>query len=48
MYVSEVGQRDLDEYAERSTFAMKTAQDRVREESSYYLVHGWEAWITLR
>ena len=29
MYVSDVGQQDWDEYAERLTFALNTAQDRV-------------------
>lgn len=30
MYVSDVNQQDWDEYAERLTFAINTAQDRVR------------------
>ncbi|CAH0474369.1 unnamed protein product [Peronospora belbahrii] len=47
MYVSDVGQQDWDEYAERLTFAMKTAQDRVRKETPFYLVRGWDARTTL-
>ncbi|CAI5707711.1 unnamed protein product [Peronospora farinosa] len=39
MYVADVGQRDWDEYAERLTFALNTAQDRVREETPFYLSH---------
>ena len=30
MYVTDVEQKDWDEYAERLTFAMNTAQDRIR------------------
>ncbi|CAH0522643.1 unnamed protein product [Peronospora belbahrii] len=46
-YASEVGQQDWDEFAERLTFAMNTAQDRVRKETPVYLVHGWNARTTL-
>ena len=48
MYVSDVGQQDWDEYAERLTFALNTAQDRVRKETPFYLVHGWDAKTTLK
>ncbi|KAE8879139.1 hypothetical protein PF003_g36705 [Phytophthora fragariae] len=47
MYVQELDQRDWDEYAERLTFAINTAQDRIRGETSFYLVHGWDARSTL-
>ncbi|OWY92487.1 reverse transcriptase, partial [Phytophthora megakarya] len=42
MYVSDVNQQDWDDYAERLTFALNTAQDRVRGDTSFYLVHGWD------
>ncbi|KAE9273566.1 hypothetical protein PR003_g29872, partial [Phytophthora rubi] len=47
MYVQELDQRDRDEYAERLTFAINTAQDRIRGETPFYLVHGWDARSTL-
>ncbi|OWZ00441.1 reverse transcriptase, partial [Phytophthora megakarya] len=47
MYVSDVNQQDWDDYAERLTFALNTAQDRVRGDTSFYLVHGWDARSTL-
>ena len=47
MYVSDVAQQDWDEYAERLTFALNTAHDRVRKETPFYLVHGWDAKSTL-
>ncbi|KAE9295596.1 hypothetical protein PR003_g23975 [Phytophthora rubi] len=47
MYVQELDQRDWDEYAERLTFAINTAQDRIRGETPFYLVHGWDARCTL-
>lgn len=47
MYISYVGQQDWDEYAERLTFALNTAQDRARKETPFYLVHGWDAKKTL-
>ncbi|KAJ8520142.1 hypothetical protein ON010_g17989 [Phytophthora cinnamomi] len=42
MYVSDVNQRDWDGYGERLTFALNTAQDRVRGDTPFYLVHGWD------
>ncbi|CAI5722011.1 unnamed protein product [Peronospora effusa] len=36
-----------DEYAERLTFAINTAQDRVRGETSFFLIHGWDPRSTL-
>ncbi|POM79945.1 Reverse transcriptase [Phytophthora palmivora] len=37
-----VDQRDWDEYAEHLTFALNTAQDRVRGDTPFYLLHGWD------
>ncbi|OWY90803.1 LOW QUALITY PROTEIN: reverse transcriptase, partial [Phytophthora megakarya] len=42
VYVADVNQQDWDDYAERLTFALKTAHDRVRGETSFFLVHGWD------
>uniref|UniRef100_H3H5N5 Integrase catalytic domain-containing protein n=1 Tax=Phytophthora ramorum TaxID=164328 RepID=H3H5N5_PHYRM len=47
MYVADVNQQDWDEYAERLTFAINTAHDRVRGETPFYLVHGWDPRSTL-
>lgn len=47
MYVSDVNQQDWDEYAERLTFALNTAQDRVRGDTPFYLIHGWDPRSTL-
>jgi hypothetical protein len=47
MYVADVNQKDWDEYAERLTFALNTAQDRVRGDTPFYLAHGWDARSTL-
>ena len=47
MYVTDVDQRDWDEYAERITFAINTAQDRVRGDTPFYLIHGWDPRSTL-
>ncbi|GMF52045.1 unnamed protein product [Phytophthora fragariaefolia] len=46
-YVSDINQRDWDEYAERLTFALNTAQDRVRGDTPFYLMHGWDLRTTL-
>lgn len=43
MYVMDVNQQDWDEYAERLTFAMNTAQDRVRGDTSFHLIYGWDS-----
>ena len=52
MYVTDVNQQDWDEYAERLTFAINTAQDRVRGDTPFYLIHGWDQqryhWEVLR
>ncbi|POM63041.1 reverse transcriptase [Phytophthora palmivora] len=42
MYVADVNQQDWDDYAERLTFALNTAQDTTRGDTSFYLVHGWD------
>ncbi|ETL82270.1 hypothetical protein L917_17547 [Phytophthora nicotianae] len=47
MYVADIDQKDWDEYAERLTFALITAYDRIRGETPFYLVHGWDAQSTL-
>ncbi|GMF37318.1 unnamed protein product [Phytophthora fragariaefolia] len=47
MYITDVDQRDWDEYAERLPFALNTAQDRTRNEPPFYLVHGWDPMTTL-
>lgn len=47
MYVTDVNQQDWDEYAERLTFALSTAQDRVRGDTPFYLIHGWDPRSTL-
>ncbi|POM81060.1 Hypothetical protein PHPALM_1032 [Phytophthora palmivora] len=47
MYVEDVDQRDWDEYAERLTFALNTAQDRVRGDTPFCLLHGWDPRSTL-
>ena len=47
MYVADVHQQDWDEYAERLTFAINTAHDRVRDDTPCYLIHGWDPRSTL-
>ncbi|OWY94149.1 reverse transcriptase [Phytophthora megakarya] len=42
MYVRDLDQKDWDEYAERLTFAINTAHDRIRGDTPHYLVHGWD------
>ncbi|POM71103.1 Reverse transcriptase [Phytophthora palmivora] len=43
----DLDQRDWDEYAERITFAINTAHDRIRGETPFYIVHGWDPRSTL-
>ncbi|POM77894.1 Reverse transcriptase [Phytophthora palmivora] len=38
MYVQDLDQRDWDEYAERITFAINTAHDRIRGETPFYMI----------
>ncbi|OWY95059.1 LOW QUALITY PROTEIN: reverse transcriptase, partial [Phytophthora megakarya] len=47
MYVRDLDQKDWDEYAERLTFAINTAHDRIRGDTPHYLVHGWDPRSTL-
>ena len=47
MYVTDTDQKDWDEYAERLTFAINTAQNRVRGDTPFYLIHGWDPRSTL-
>ncbi|OWY90584.1 reverse transcriptase [Phytophthora megakarya] len=47
LYVADVNQQDLDDYAERLMFALNTAHDQVRGETSFFLVHGWYPRSTL-
>ncbi|KAE8988837.1 hypothetical protein PR002_g21637 [Phytophthora rubi] len=47
MYVADEDQRDWDEYAERLTFAVNTAHDRIRGDTPFFLVHGWDPRTTL-
>ncbi|POM70515.1 Reverse transcriptase [Phytophthora palmivora] len=47
MYVQDLDQRDWDEYAERITFAINTAHDRIRGETPFYMVRGWDPRSTL-
>ncbi|OWY98543.1 reverse transcriptase [Phytophthora megakarya] len=47
IYVQDLDQRDRDEYAERLTFATNTARDRIRRETPFYMVHGWDPRSTL-
>ncbi|OWZ05873.1 LOW QUALITY PROTEIN: reverse transcriptase [Phytophthora megakarya] len=47
MYVQDLDQRDWDEYAERLTFAINTARDRIRGETPFYMIHGWDPRSTV-
>ncbi|KAE9290606.1 hypothetical protein PF008_g25554 [Phytophthora fragariae] len=47
MHIADVDQRDWDEYAERLTFALNTSHDRTRNETPFFLVHGWDPRSTL-
>ncbi|KAG6583025.1 reverse transcriptase [Phytophthora cinnamomi] len=47
MYIADVDQRDSDEYAERLIFTLDTAHDRTRDETPFFLVHGWDPRSTL-
>ncbi|KAE8979102.1 hypothetical protein PR001_g24651, partial [Phytophthora rubi] len=47
MYVADEDQRDWDEYAERLTFAVNTAHDRIWGDTPFFLVHGWDPRTTL-
>ncbi|GMF25410.1 unnamed protein product [Phytophthora fragariaefolia] len=47
MCIADVDQRDWDEYAERITFALNAVHNRTRDETPFYLKHGWDARSTL-
>ncbi|OWZ21400.1 LOW QUALITY PROTEIN: reverse transcriptase [Phytophthora megakarya] len=47
MYVQDLDQRDWDEYAERLTFAINTARGRIRGETPFYMIRGWDSRSTL-
>ncbi|OWZ09000.1 reverse transcriptase [Phytophthora megakarya] len=47
MYIADNDQRDWVEYAERLTYALNTAHDRTRDETPFFLVHGWDPRSTL-
>ncbi|KAE9079607.1 hypothetical protein PF010_g22698 [Phytophthora fragariae] len=47
MYVEDEHQRDWDEYAERLTYSLNTAYDRMRKETPFFLVHGWDPRSTI-
>ena len=42
MYVADVNQQDWEDYAERITFAVNTAQDRTRGDTPFNLIYGWD------
>ena len=42
MYGPNVNQRGFDEHAERPTFSINTARDRIRGDKPFYLVRGWK------
>ncbi|OWZ05337.1 LOW QUALITY PROTEIN: reverse transcriptase [Phytophthora megakarya] len=46
-YVQDLDQRDWDEYAERLIFTINTARDRIRGETPFYMVNGWNPMSTL-
>ena len=41
-YVSDDDQSEQEEYAERITFAINSAHDRICGDRPCYLIHGWE------
>ncbi|OWY97631.1 reverse transcriptase, partial [Phytophthora megakarya] len=47
MYVQDTDQRGWDEYAERLTFAINTARNRILGERPFYMVHDWDPISTL-
>ncbi|OWZ08591.1 reverse transcriptase [Phytophthora megakarya] len=46
-YVAEMDQPDWDDHAERLMFAMNVSFDATRLNTSFYLVHGWDARSTV-
>ena len=47
MYVKDLGQRDWDDYAEQLCMALNNSYDRIRKETPYYLMHGWDPKTTI-
>ena len=47
MYVKDTNQEDWDKYAESLTFSINTAQDRVRGDTTFFLIPGWDPRSTL-
>jgi hypothetical protein len=47
MYVKDLDQKDWDEYAERLAFALNSSFDRTRQETPFFLIHGWDPRSTL-
>ncbi|OWY98002.1 reverse transcriptase [Phytophthora megakarya] len=47
MYLEDLDERDWDEYAEQLTFEINTARDRIRGETPFYMIHGWDPRSTL-
>ena len=47
MYVTDVDHIDWGEYAKMQPFAINIAQKRVRGDTSFYLVYGWDPRSTL-
>ncbi|OWZ03122.1 hypothetical protein PHMEG_00025206 [Phytophthora megakarya] len=48
VYEEDPLQRDWDEIAERLVFSINNSHNMTRKETSFYLVHGWDAHTTLR
>lgn len=46
-YIADGGQRDWDLYANVLALALTTASDRIRRETPFYLVHGWDPKTSL-
>ena len=42
MNVTDTNEKDWDEYAERMTFAINTAYDRVRRDTTFYPIQSWD------
>ena len=47
MYVMDENKKDSDEYAERLTYAINTAYDRIRGDTLFYLIHSSDPRSTL-
>ncbi|GMF20034.1 unnamed protein product [Phytophthora fragariaefolia] len=48
VYAEDPLQQDWDEIVERLVFAIHNPQDTTRKETPFYLVHGWDAQLTLK